>query len=159
MNRRQRALQINDELFSNIDILHSMNSNELLTLISALNGWELSETDEKRIKRMEDKVKRYKNTEALDKEQAREIFDKITSAKNKRAMRYYALKFEVSIAALVRMFKELPEHLLNESLFMYDGVKFPDGSVITRREYEEITGLKHFHRNHEDFGKNIKVNE
>jgi len=157
MNRRKRALKINDELFSNTDILLSMNSNELLTLISAINGWELSEKDEKRIKNMEKKIERYKNTQQLSIEEAREIFDKIVNAKNKRAMRYYALKFNVSIAALVRVFKELPEKLLNESLFMYDGVKLPDGSVISKSEYEKLTGLKHYHRNHENFGKGIKI--
>ena len=133
MNRRERALKINAELLSNTELLPSMNSNELLTLITALEGGELSDGDEKRMKKMEDKIRRHKNTYNIPREDARKMFDKIVNAKNKRAMRYYALKFDVSIAALVRIFQELPEHLLEESLFMYDGVKFPDGTAIKER--------------------------
>ena len=159
MNRRKRALQINEEIISNRELLRSMNSNELLTMISALKGWELSEKDEKRMEKMEQKIQCHKNTKNLDEEKAAEIFETIVNAKNKRMMRYYALKYNVSIAVLVRKFQKLPDHLANESLFMYNGVKFPDGSVLSRTDYEKITGYKHYHRNHEDFGKNIKVEE
>lgn len=63
----------------------------------------------------------------------------------------------MSIAVLVRKFQKIPEHLANESLFMYNGIKFPDGSVLSKSDYEKITGYKHYHRSHENFGKNIKV--